>query len=248
MPASPPTIDRQGRYFRYLDHSFRVSPIGPHPSERSFEDAYADHVRAEGVQANEVLHLRSATAFTSRDAELWHHKAAIARMHYDLKKPIPQEVLRYAYTASEYYAVIQVLEPSLYSQLSIHMLIAIYGITYGVYPHLESYHLATGAVNHDNVDLVARRMSMLMGLRDYIDQYWIDIVHRPPETGPSPVVPVNRGVYQVRCNVNPPPPFSSLPHSVESVQAHLDLESDYRQEDYPVHFNLNLSSPNIFNS
>lgn len=132
--------------------------------------------------------------------ELWYHYAATSRMYLEMGRPVPDNMRAWAREQVEMLRIMSYMDPSRYKRVPILKLLCVYGIRYGVHSQLESYYLATGKINHDNVSDVAERMAILFSVRDYITRFWDDLVlDLPTQVSPR----IQRGDFHVRCSYAP---------------------------------------------
>lgn len=128
--------------------------------------------------------------------ELWYHVAATSKLYMDLKKPLPESARKWAREQVAQAEQVSFLDPEAFSRIPLLKLVTIYGIYYGVHGQLESFYLATDRLHHDNVASVAKRMCVVLSMRDYIDQHWDElIVEGVTQNGPR----IRRGEFGVGC-------------------------------------------------
>lgn len=167
-------------------------------------------VRHESAMASEASNCdaRGLEALTTE--ELWYHYSATSKMYLDQGRPLPSRVREWAREQVVFAETMAYLNPTTYANVPILKLVCIYGIHFGVHGELEQYYLATGRVNHDNVAFVAKRLTVLLCMRDHLNRHWDQmILEGVTQAGPT----VTRGDYTVRCN------FSTLGSYVAGVDS-----------------------------
>lgn len=142
--------------------------------------------------------------------ELWYHFSATAKMHAELKQPIPDDIRSWARREIDLAETLQALNPETFYKIPLLKLVCCYGIQFGVHGQLEMFYLATRHITHDNVCLIAKRMCVVLSMRDYIDRHWNElIIDGITQEGPR----IRRGDYAVGCA------FSSLGNRANGVQS-----------------------------
>jgi len=129
--------------------------------------------------------------------ELWYHIAATSKLYLDLGRPLPESARKWAREQVAQVEQVSFLDPPAYNTIPMLKLVTIYGIYYGVHGQLESFYLATNRLNHDNIAAVAKRMCVVLSMRDYIDRHWDElIVEGVTQNGPR----LRRGEFGVSCS------------------------------------------------
>ena len=132
--------------------------------------------------------------------ELWYHIAATSKLYLDLGRPLPESARKWAREQVAQVEQVSFLDPPAYNTIPMLKLVTIYGIYYGVHGQLESFYLATNRLNHDNIAGVAKRMCVVLSMRDYIDRHWDElIVEGVTQNGPR----LRRGEFGVAAPYHP---------------------------------------------
>lgn len=179
---------------------------------------------------NEIRrHNRAGTPFPSpRDPslmstnELWYHVSATSKLYLDLKRPLPENVRKWAREQVAHVDQLSFLDPDTYKDIPLLKLVTIYGIYYGVHGQLEGFYLATDRLNHDNVAAVAKRMCVVLSMRDYIDRHWDELIlEGVTQTGPR----LRRGEFGVSCS------FTTLGSYVPGIDSNKLTADLYEPDD-----------------
>ena len=161
---------------------------------------------------------------TMDNSELWYHVAATSKLYLDLKRPIPKSARDWARKQVVDLEAFSFLEPEAFTRVPLLKLVTAYGIYYGVHGQLEAFYLSTDRLNHDNVASVAKRMCVVLSMRDYIDRHWAElIVEGVTQKGPR----LCRGEFGVSCS------FATLGSYVPGVDSNKLTAELYTPEDSP---------------
>lgn len=157
--------------------------------------------------------------------ELWYHIAATSKLYLDLKRPLPESARKWAREQVAKLEQTAFLDPGAFSAIPLLKLVTVYGIYYGVHGQLEAFYLATDRLNHDNVASIAKRMCVVLSMRDYIDRHWDElIVEGVTQNGPR----LRRGEFGVSCS------FSTLGSYVPGIDSNKLTADIYCPEDEPA--------------
>lgn len=156
--------------------------------------------------------------------ELWYHVAATSKLYLDLKRPIPKSARDWARAQVTNLEALSFLDPDAFSKIPMLKLVTAYGIYYGVHGQLEAFYLSTDRLNYDNVASVAKRMCVVLSMRDYIDRHWDElIVEGVTQKGPR----LRRGDFGVSCS------FTTLGSYVPGVDTNKLTAELYTPEESP---------------
>ena len=143
---------------------------------------------------------RAKVANYSNDDEAWYHYSCMAKIYADQGIELPDSMLEWASKQQDVSDYWFFMEPVLYRRIPLLKLICIYGVHFGIHGHLEQYHLANpGSITHENVFVVAKRMAVILSMRDYLNTHWREMLDSPV-TQVSPRI--KRGNYGVSCSLS----------------------------------------------
>ncbi len=134
----------------------------------------------------------------------WYHHAALCRMYHDTGRPVPTHILEWAKSKVDFLDALRAVEPAKYAKVPLFKLISAYSIYYGVHGQLETYHLATGKVTHDNIVDTCRRMSTIVSMRHFLNQDWECLIS---DTATYVTNPMSLGCTDHKCTFALSPSF-----------------------------------------
>ena len=174
--------------------------------------------------------------------ELWYHMSAKAKLHHDLRRPVSEDVLKWASSEVERAEALFFLDPTAYRDIPLLRLVTAYGIQYGVHGQLETLYLATDKVTHDNLPHIAKRLCVVLSMREYIDRQWVELITEGvTQAGPR----IRRGSFAVGCSFTT---LGSYVAGVDSNKLTAELYSPDQEESrpfqdvHPFNFTVDISS------